>query len=75
MKKNPNRFIASVLICCILNSFTLPRFAFGRQLENLQESEEGYLVLQTKHKGLEVRVDDKFVGFTPLDAVTLSSGL
>ena len=37
--------------------------------------EHGYLMLETKHQGLEVRIDGRFIGITPLGYVVLPPGL
>ena len=36
--------------------------------------EDGYLMLETKHEGLEVRIDGRFIGLTPLGFVALPPG-
>ncbi|MFQ5752143.1 MAG: PEGA domain-containing protein [bacterium] len=39
------------------------------------QDEPGYLILETRYSGLEVRIDGKFIGYTPVDVVVLSTGL
>lgn len=37
--------------------------------------EDGYLMLETKHEGLEVKIDGRFIGITPLGYIALPPGL
>ncbi len=64
------RSIALFLIVCFILA-SLPKLALAR---SHPVRDEGYLSLQTKHKGLEVQVDGQFVGYTSDEVITLTEG-
>ncbi|MFQ5823119.1 MAG: PEGA domain-containing protein [bacterium] len=76
MKKTLIQFVATILILSFSTSIISPLNSLASPLQNLQESEDrGYLILETRHRNLAVQIDNKFVGFTPLDVIELSPGL
>lgn len=75
MKKVIHHFTAKILLLSIITTCVLPLNAYAFERKNSQETQEqGYLILETKHKGLAVRIDDKFMGFTPLPGFDLFPG-
>lgn len=58
-----------VLLAYLTLSFAVPGFAGVAQ-----ETVQGYLTLQTEHRGLEVRVDGNRVGHTPVRELALAPG-
>jgi len=75
MKKVIFRFTVKILILSIFSTLVLPQNVYSFAWRNLQEpQDQGVLILGTERSGLAVRVDGKFVGFTPIPELVLSSG-
>lgn len=75
MKKVIFHFTAKILILSLFTTFVLPLNAYSFPWNYFQQAQEqGYLILETKHNGLAVRIDGKFMGFTPLPGFDLTPG-
>src|SRR3990172_9332753 len=64
------------LVTCIslFLLFSLSNLIFYTPLFAKPQNEDGYLILQTKYRGLSVKIDGKFVGYTRPDAFLLPAG-
>lgn len=65
--------LISVTVFGCLLIFTIPPVHSTSQQEESQG--KGYLLLQTKHVGLSVKIDGQLIGQTPLDLQMLPTGL
>lgn len=76
IKRQPNPIMAAALLLSFL-IFTVEPYSVSASEVTSKESSQndGYLVLETHHKGLAVKIDEHFVGLTPLTAIRLTAGL
>lgn len=76
----PSRFrriTAGTLIFFLFAGTVVPELSLAGTLSVMLEkqlADDGYLILQTRHKGLEIRVDQRLIGYTSDSVIVLSAG-
>ncbi|MFQ5707158.1 MAG: PEGA domain-containing protein [bacterium] len=67
----------TITLSCFLligsSTLSFPQAA-TKSVEKPNNQEQGFLLLRVQHPGLDVRIDGKLIGFTPLPVLTLAPG-
>ena len=75
MRKKTVRIVGSILIFSLSFSLmTTEIFAAAEQKNRSKTDGWGYLKLTSKHNGLAVKIDEAFIGFSPLEILALEPG-
>ncbi len=64
------KFSITLILLCFYNSVVLAELPSGSGI-----NEVGYVKIDVKHEGLEVQLDDKTIGYTPINLLTIPVGI
>lgn len=69
------QFSAVISIMSLSFSIIAPGLVYAQlNAPALQTQDTGYLLLQSDHKGLVVKIDGELIGYTPVEVISLSAG-
>ena len=68
------RSVGFLVLASFISTFVLPSVATARKLQPSGLSETGFIKITTLHSGVAVRIDEKFVGLTPLEIQEVAAG-